>query len=80
VFVAARSRSSRTVLELVLATVLVTMAGLIFVYWATPLDPTWHLRQSGYRVIAGPLLFATFLLPALLGEGDEAHISLTNRS
>jgi hypothetical protein len=75
-----RRRSSRAVLELVVATVLLTLAGLVFVYWATPLDPTFHLRQSGYRVIAGPLLFATFLLPALLGEGDEPHISLTNRS
>lgn len=78
-FVAARTRSSSAVLELVVATMLLTLAGLVVVYWATPLDPTWHLRQSGYRVIAAPLLFATFLLPSLLGDADEAHISFTNR-
>jgi hypothetical protein len=65
--VAYRSRSSRPLLVFVGGTLLLCTAGLVLVYWATPLDPTWHLRQSGTRVIAGPLLFATFLVPALLG-------------
>lgn len=80
---AVRGHASRTTVELVAGTLLVTLAGLVFVYWATPLDPTWHLRQSGTRVIAAPILFATFLLPALLADGRaaaaEAHTSLTSR-
>ena len=80
---AVRGHASRPTVELVAGTLLVTLAGLVFVYWATPLDPTWHLRQSGTRVIAAPILFATFLLPALLADGrpavGEAHTSLTSR-
>lgn len=68
IVVAVRSTDRRVTLELVLGTLALIVAGLVFVYWATPLDPTWHLRQSGTRVISGPILFAVFLLPALLGE------------
>jgi hypothetical protein len=68
IVVAVRSADRRITLDLVGGTLILIIAGLVFVYWATPLDPTWHLRQSGTRVISGPILFAVFLLPALLGE------------
>ncbi len=66
--IAIRAADRRITLELVGGTLVLILAGLVFVYWATPLDPTWHLRQSGTRVISGPILFAVFLLPALLRE------------
>ena len=68
IVIAVRSTDRRVTLELIGGTLVLIIAGLVFVYWATPLDPTWHLRQSGTRVISGPILFAVFLLPALLGE------------
>jgi hypothetical protein len=66
--IAIRAADRRVTLELVGGTLVLILAGLVFVFWATPLDPTWHLRQSGTRVISGPILFAVFLLPALLRE------------
>ena len=68
IVIALRAGDRRITVELVGGTLVLILAGLVFVYWATPLDPTWHLRQSGTRVISGPILFAVFLLPALLGE------------
>ena len=68
IFAAIRAGNRRITLELLGGTLVLIIAGLVFVYWATPLDPTWHLRQSGTRVISGPILFAVFLLPALIGE------------
>ncbi len=65
---AVRSADNRMTLELMAGTLILIIGGLVFVYWATPLDPTWHLRQSGTRVLSGPMLFAVFLIPALLGE------------
>jgi hypothetical protein len=65
---AIRSADNRMTLELMAGTLILIIGGLVFVYWATPLDPTWHLRQSGTRVLSGPILFAVFLIPALLGE------------
>ena len=41
-------------------------AGLLVVYWATPLDVEWHLRQSAWRVVSGPVLFLAALTPLLL--------------
>lgn len=52
--------------KLVVGTLALIVVGLVFVYWATPLNPRWHLRQSARRVVTGPMLFAIALAPLLL--------------
>jgi hypothetical protein len=56
----------------VAGTLALIVVGLVFVYWATPLDPSWHLRQSARRVVTGPMLFAIALAPLLLEASARA--------
>jgi hypothetical protein len=51
---------------LVACTFLLCLAGLVFVYWATPYEFAWHLRTSADRVVVAPVLFLAVLTPFLL--------------
>ena len=66
VVVAWSALPSRVGVWLVVGTLGLVAAGLVLVYWATPLELRWHLAQSARRVVTGPMLFAITLLPLLL--------------
>ena len=63
---AGRHASDRRGLGLAALTTALAYGGLLVVYWATPLDVEWHLRQSAWRVVAGPVLLLAALTPLLL--------------
>lgn len=66
VVVAWRALPRRIEPWLVVGTATLVIGGLVLVYWATPLELHWHLRQSARRVVTGPILFVTVLVPLLL--------------
>jgi hypothetical protein len=63
---------------LVVGTLALVTLGLVLVYWATPLELHWHLRQSARRVVTGPMLFAIALVPLLLESALRARIRGTD--
>ena len=78
VVVAWSALPSRVGVWLIVGTLGLVAAGLVLVYWATPLELRWHLAQSARRVVTGPMLFAITLLPLLLesavrGGRQETH-------
>jgi hypothetical protein len=78
VVVAWSALPSRVGVWLIVGTLGLVAAGLVLVYWATPLELRWHLAQSSRRVVTGPMLFAITLLPLLLesavrGGRQETH-------
>ncbi len=72
IVLAARAMPGHPGWKLVAGTLGLIVVGLVFVYWATPLDPSWHLRQSARRVVTGPMLFAIALTPLLLEAAARA--------
>jgi len=48
-----------------------SLAGLLTVYWTTPLDFDYHLATSVRRVITAPVLFAAAMTPLLLSRGQQ---------
>lgn len=72
VVIGARAMPGHPGPKLVTGTLALILLGLVFVYWATPLDPSWHLRQSARRVVTGPMLFAIALAPLLLEASARA--------
>jgi hypothetical protein len=80
VVVAWRTGRSRADLWFLVAVLTLAFLGLMAVYWATPLDVHWHLRQSARRVIVGPVLFALVLLPYLVARLPRASRDPIERS
>ena len=66
-----RAAPDRRGVRFVALTLLLSFAGLLLVYWATPLDVAWHLRQSSRRVVAGPVLFLAALTPLMLAAASD---------
>jgi 4-amino-4-deoxy-L-arabinose transferase-like glycosyltransferase len=56
---------------LLVGAVLLSLAGLVFVYWVTPLDFFFHLGTSTSRVVVPLVLACAALAPALIGEALE---------
>ena len=52
------------------------LAGLVAVYWATPLDFDYHVATSVRRVITAPVLFAVAMTPLLLAPCAESERSV----
>jgi len=48
-----------------------SLAGLLTVYWTTPLDFDYHLATSVRRVITAPVLFVAAMTPLLLSRGQQ---------
>jgi hypothetical protein len=70
---AARASTERKGIALLFGTAVLALAGLVAVYWMTPLPFEFHLSTSAPRVIiALVLLFAAFT-PLLLTEALEAR-------
>jgi hypothetical protein len=68
-------RIARHTVVFAAATAGVAVAGLVFVYWTTPLDPSWHLDRSARRVVVGPLFFVAAMTPLLLSQALEGRRS-----
>jgi len=56
---------SRRPASFALGTVGLSLLGLVFAYWSTPLDFDYHLATSARRVVTGPVLFWSALAPLL---------------
>ena len=50
-----------------------SLAGLLLVYWATPLDFDYHVATSVRRVITAPVLFAVAMTPLLLSRAQSSR-------
>jgi hypothetical protein len=51
----------------------VCLAGLVAVYWTTPLDFDYHLATSVRRVVTAPVLFAAAMTPLLLSRDQQSR-------
>ena len=58
----------RQIASLFSMTAVATFAGLVWLYWWTPLDPHYHLLTSGSRVVTSLVLLAAALTPVLLSR------------
>ena len=63
-----RAGGDRRAVAVTSATFALSLAGLVLVYWVTPLDPRWHLDRSAHRVVTAPLLQVAVLTPLLLAS------------
>jgi hypothetical protein len=52
---------------------LASLAFLVAVYWATPLDYDYHVATSVRRVVTAPLVFAAAMAPLLLSGGTRSQ-------
>ena len=50
-----------------------SLAGLVAVYWTTPLDFDYHLATSVRRVVTAPVLFAAAMTPLLLSRDQQSR-------
>lgn len=50
-----------------------SLAGLLVVYWTTPLDFDYHVATSVRRVITAPILFAAAMTPLLLTRDQQSR-------
>lgn len=75
----ALARRRRTLPLFALATVVLSLAGLVLAYWTTPLDFEFHLATSARRVVDGPILFWAGLAPLLLRDAGLFEPRLGSR-
>jgi 4-amino-4-deoxy-L-arabinose transferase-like glycosyltransferase len=67
-----RSAERRPAVVYVALTACLCLAGLVFVYWTTPLGFDEHLEHSARRVVTAPVLFLAALTPLLLASARAA--------
>jgi len=67
---AGRSRTGRTLAAVTAFVALASLASLLVVYWATPLDFDYHVATSVRRVITAPVVFAAAMTPLLLARAQ----------
>jgi hypothetical protein len=67
--VAAWFRRDRREAAVVAAVIVLCLATLVLAYWTSQFEIHYHLATSARRVITGPILAWSFLVPLLWGRG-----------
>ena len=70
---AARRQTGRTLAAVTAFVTLASLASLLAVYWATPLDFDYHVATSVRRVITAPIVFAAAMTPLLLARAQASR-------
>ena len=70
---AARRPTGRTLAVVTAFVTLASLASLLAVYWATPLDFDYHVATSVRRVITAPVVFAAAMTPLLLARAQASR-------
>jgi hypothetical protein len=71
---AARSQRARRLAIFVSGSVLLSLAGLVMIYWGSSYPFQWYLSSSASRVVTTPLLLAATFSVLMLAHGDASEI------